>query len=400
MDSVTQAVLGAVVADLTMGRQLDRRATVWGFVLGTLPDLDVLIAPWLSTIELLSWHRGISHGILAVLLVSPILGWCLHRLHRSRGLSWQRATISVGLIWLTHVLIDCFNLYGTGLWEPFSSLWVSFKIMFIIDIPFTLPLLLAAITSLVWSVRHSWRLPLTWVCLTASCCYIGWAVIAKTMTNHRFATSLDHVVAHGFKVNDWHSAPMPLNTVLWRCLAQVEREGEPGFLIGLASLLDDDPRVVWRWVPQIIQLDSAESENEVTATQATTLSLKQTPDPLTRQQNPVKNHAGFEAGRWFSKGYWLLVLPGTTDQPAVLHDLRFGSMKLDIAPIQAATHPWAFSFQLVGNETGEKDLTKMTSLMRDTSEMSSLWRRLTGTPFAWEQEALQTQKEQPLLLIP
>ena len=60
MDSVTQAVLGAVVADLSLGRQLDRRAIIWGLALGTLPDLDVLIAPWLSMTALLEWHRALA----------------------------------------------------------------------------------------------------------------------------------------------------------------------------------------------------------------------------------------------------------------------------------------------------------------------------------------------------
>ena len=43
MDSVTQAVLGGAVSYTVLGRRLGKRAALYGIILGTLPDLDVLI---------------------------------------------------------------------------------------------------------------------------------------------------------------------------------------------------------------------------------------------------------------------------------------------------------------------------------------------------------------------
>ena len=382
MDSITQAVLGAVVADLTMGRQLGRRAAGWGLVVGTLPDLDVVVSPWLSTIELMAWHRGVSHGLLAMVLISPLLGWILHRWYRSHGLTWCRASLAVGLVWLTHVLIDCLNLYGTGLWEPFSSSWFSFRLMFIIDPLFSLPLVVATIAALGWSSQRSWRLPLSWALLGVSCGYVGWAVAAKTITNQRFATSLAQIDNdHSLRVQQWQTAPLPLTTVLWRCLAQVERRGEDGveqgFLIGLASLVDDDPRVVWRWVPQIVY--SGENAELFLDT--------------------LYDHAGFAAARWFSQGNWVLVSPSTPDEKPRIHDIRFGSMQLDRSPIDPVHHPWAFSWHITTTADGEEDLAKVTSLLRDTSALPSLWSRLRGQRYEWEQRALEAgQANFPLVL--
>ncbi|MGD8803873.1 MAG: metal-dependent hydrolase, partial [Gammaproteobacteria bacterium] len=43
MDSITQIALGAAVGEAVAGRQLGRRALLWGAICGTIPDLDVFI---------------------------------------------------------------------------------------------------------------------------------------------------------------------------------------------------------------------------------------------------------------------------------------------------------------------------------------------------------------------
>ena len=43
MDTVTQIGLGAAVGEAVLGKQIGRRALLWGGICGLLPDLDVLI---------------------------------------------------------------------------------------------------------------------------------------------------------------------------------------------------------------------------------------------------------------------------------------------------------------------------------------------------------------------
>lgn len=64
MDSLTQATLGALCGDLVLGRKLGNKALLWRALLGTLPDLDVLSAPFLDRLQELAIHRKISHPIL------------------------------------------------------------------------------------------------------------------------------------------------------------------------------------------------------------------------------------------------------------------------------------------------------------------------------------------------
>ncbi len=46
MDSVTQMVLGAAVAEAAIGRKIGNRAILWGAVAGTMPDQGVLQLVW------------------------------------------------------------------------------------------------------------------------------------------------------------------------------------------------------------------------------------------------------------------------------------------------------------------------------------------------------------------
>ena len=45
MDSLTQIVLGAAVGEAVLGRKIGNKAILYGAIAGTIPDLDVIIAP-------------------------------------------------------------------------------------------------------------------------------------------------------------------------------------------------------------------------------------------------------------------------------------------------------------------------------------------------------------------
>ena len=85
MDSLSQAVLGASVGGAVLARPLGRRALLGGALLGTLPDLDVLI-DYGDAVANFTEHRGFSHSLLVLLPVSLLLAWLLHRWRPARRL--------------------------------------------------------------------------------------------------------------------------------------------------------------------------------------------------------------------------------------------------------------------------------------------------------------------------
>lgn len=214
MDSLTQAVLGAAVGQAGLGRSLGRRAIVWGAVLGTLPDLDVIAHPFLDTIAQLEWHRGISHSLLGIALASPLLGWLVHRMHRT--VPFARAAITVWWIFFTHVLIDVFTVYGTMVFAPFSDARIGFNNLFIIDPLFTLPLCVGVVAA--WILRKQQDTAMQWnaVGLSLAVGYVVWSLGVKTWADHRLANALKGQAIPAVR---HMTSPTPFNTILWRCLA-------------------------------------------------------------------------------------------------------------------------------------------------------------------------------------
>ena len=79
MDSITQLALGAAVGEATAGRQVGRRALLWGAICGTLPDLDVFI-PLGDAVRDFTYHRSFSHSLFVLAALTPLIVWLILKL--------------------------------------------------------------------------------------------------------------------------------------------------------------------------------------------------------------------------------------------------------------------------------------------------------------------------------
>src|SRR5690606_18468181 len=144
MDSITQAVLGAGVQAALLGRWQGRKALLYGAMLGTLPDLDVVI-DYGDAVAQMTYHRGFSHSIF---VLSPLaLAWLARRWRPHPGYSGRRLFLTLWLVLITHVLLDSFTSYGTQLFWPLETPPVAWSSIFIIDPLYTLPLLVAVLVT-------------------------------------------------------------------------------------------------------------------------------------------------------------------------------------------------------------------------------------------------------------
>ena len=84
MDSLTQAVLGAAIGEAFLGRKLGNKAMLWGALVGTLPDLDVLGNQFIAhPIDGLRMHRGLSHSIIVTILMPFLLAFGAQKYYSS-----------------------------------------------------------------------------------------------------------------------------------------------------------------------------------------------------------------------------------------------------------------------------------------------------------------------------
>jgi len=342
VDSITQAALGGVVGELVLGRKLGWRGMGWGLFFGTLPDLDILAYPWLSEAEKISWHRGISHSILAMFVAAFLFAKPLAWLHRERGLTAKRAGWFVFLVWSTHVLIDVFTSYGTQIFEPFSNQRVALSNLFIVDLFFTLPMLVG-LGWVLFHDRHSdERRTVMWRAFSVSCLYVLFSFVMKLWASDRIETNVAAEIPGGKVVA---VAPTPFNTLLWRGLVETDE----AYWVTYWSPFDDKP-AGFEYVPKQHELAKRFEGQEL-----------------------------FEALKWFSRGRWV-ARPGP-DGKVVFVDVRFGELR-DVENRQL--YPM-FQWRLSFDEAGEMRAPSFRPRSDQTKAMLGLiLERIRGKMERWE----------------
>ena len=254
MDSVTQFVLGSAVGVAAMGRRTTVwKAALWGGVCGTLPDLDVLIDHG-DPISNMTYHRTESHSLFYLSLLSPLLAWLIHRIHRGDA-TFRRWWLAVWLALATHPLLDWMTVYGTQLALPFTDFPFALGSIFVIDPLYTL-LLAAGVVAALVAARGEQARGRRWNAagLALGTAYLAWSAIAQQHVTSIAEASLRD---QGVRVQRLLVVPTPFNTLLWRVLAI---EGET-YVEGYYALLDRDRKVSFQRYPRGEDLYRQSSDN-------------------------------------------------------------------------------------------------------------------------------------------
>lgn len=243
MDSLTQMTLGAAVGEAVAGKKAGNKAILWGAIAGTIPDLDVIAGNFMSTVDAMAFHRGLTHSMVFALVLSPILGWALSRLYSTLDVSWRRWALLFFLGFFTHTLLDCFTTWGTQLFWPFSDVRIAFKSIFVVDPVYTLPLLISLAWLMFLPKQSIKRRRLNIFGLSFSSFYLLLTLLAKYQAGQVFETSF---AEENIKIERYATRPSPLNIILWT----VNAETEDGYYIGYYSFLDDDETIEYSWYPK------------------------------------------------------------------------------------------------------------------------------------------------------
>lgn len=230
MDSITQIVLGAAVAEKISGKTLGNKAILYGAIFGTLPDLDVLSGFFVNDVDAVGFHRGISHSIVLFLIVSPIFGWLIYKLEKQKSITFSNATSMVFWVLLTHSLLDIFTSWGVQLFWP-SNIRVAIKSIAVVDFMYTLPLLICLIMAVrlpkLSKNRRKWN---TWG-LVISSSYLILGIALKTFAYAKFVKAAE---SQQLQYSEISVKPGILSLLLWSAHGQNEQE----YFIGTYSFFD------------------------------------------------------------------------------------------------------------------------------------------------------------------
>jgi inner membrane protein len=296
VDTITQGLLGAVIAEAGFRRELGGRAVAWGAFCAVAPDFDIaagLAGEWESLVH----HRGISHSWLAETAAAPLLGLFAWRVvGRRRGRWWQWALLSWWTL-VTHPALDVCTAYGTQLFAPLTRHRYAIDAISIVDLAYTLPLLVATLWA--WrgtDARRRRRVAIG--ALIVSTAYLGFGWVQSQRALARAEADL---AARGFEPAETRALPTLGNVFVFRVAA---RDGDGRYRVAMLSLS----------APRPLEWHAAADDD----------------DPLVRVARRSERGRIF---RWFTMGYaWSELRRGDRGFSVRMSDLRYGSR---VEPLRA-----------------------------------------------------------------
>ena len=399
MDSITQIVLGAAAGDAVLGKRIGNRAMVWGAIAGTIPDLDIIGNLWMSELDSLAFHRGISHSFLFSIVGAFLFGWLIHRMYESRfhkliGMAgWiliSLATASLFLLvgkfsiikaaigisigvggsyltfkrfnrpafakpeaslrdwqWLffwsliTHPILDTFTAYGTQLFAPFSNYRAAISNISVADPAYTLLFVIPLIIAAFYHRSKPIRKKLVWTGIILSSIYMCFTLYNKYRVTQ---VMKDTLVAENIEYSRFFTSPSILNNILWTGV--VDSKGV--YYFGQYSLLDIEPK---------FKLSKMEKNHDLIADAS--------------QDDKVINIL-----RWFSNDYFAVMK--REDGKLQINDMRYGIFKGD----GTSEKDFIFNFPVERLSDGSYNLIKAQGGPpdgADRGEMATdLWARIKG----------------------
>ncbi len=334
MDSLTQIVLGASVAEVTLGKKVGNKAMLWGAIAGTIPDLDVLAKQFTDIVTANEMHRGVTHSILFSVVMAPVFGWLISKLYqKSNEANWKQWSWLFFWSFITHPLLDAHTTWGTQLFWPLE-LKVSYQNIFVADPLYTIPFLVCTAAALFYHRTHPKRSSINRLGIILSSSYMVLTLGIKGYTYFKFEDSLK---AQNIEYDEISNRPTPLNSVLWT--ANVDADSS--YFIGYYSLFDTQETIAFNKV----------NKNRGEFTQI-------------MDEEIVKRLIKL------CKGWYIIQ---KTEEGYAFNDLRFGMFSFG-----EATEEFVFRYDLV-YKNGVLTVTQRQPDVENASEMFGiLWERIKG----------------------
>lgn len=287
MDSLTHIVLGACAGELLLGKKLGKSAMLWGAIAQSFPDIDFLAGTWMAPADNLLAHRGFTHSLLFIALLTPLLAMLAERWHRPHNINLKKWLVFFASGLLLHIFIDAFNVYGTGWFEPFSHYRVTFNTLYVADIFFSVAPGIAFIALLLLKSKTKKRRTWATIGLAIPALYLVLGTTNKLNIDNEVKTiaAEQHIT-----YKKYFTTPMPLNNFLWYAVL----ENDSGYNIGYRSVFDRKTTIDFHFFPRNQQL-----------------------------LDSIKDHEDLQHLLRFSQGFYTAEYWHDT---LVFNDLRFGQM--------------------------------------------------------------------------
>ncbi len=190
----------------------------------------------------------------------------------------------------THPILDCFTVYGTQLFQPFSDYRVSWDNISVVDPMYTIPLSLGFIVAAFISREKRARRIANWTGIALSSAYMAFTFYHKAEFERIFKESL---AKEGIQYQRMMSGPTILNNALWLGVA----EGDTAYYHGYYTFFSDE---------KVVKNFNAIPKNH-------------------EKLAGYENDPTLKTLRWFSKDFYNVIV--RKDGRLQYNDMRYGSFK-------------------------------------------------------------------------
>jgi len=348
LDSLTHIVFGAALGEAILGKKAGKKAMLLGAIANTIPDLDVFLI-FGDPIREITIHRGFSHSLVFPFLTAPILAWLAAKYLKDQ-ISFYNWFIFFFVLILTHPLLDCLTTYGTQLFLPFSDYRVNSNSLFIIDLFFTLPLIVAVIALWIIKTNNPNRKIWYQTGLALSMLYMLLGFSAKAYASNLFEISL---AEKEIKTQQRMTGVTPFNFLLWYTIAEVDS----GYFIGDYSLLDTDKDIHFSFIRRNAELLA-----------------------------DFKNSFAADRMIWFSNGYYSVEkVKGETR----FFTLKFGTTGYDLSKPLSESVPFYYVIKKKPDGTVKVETVRGFDKFDFGKTLKQLYQRVIGNKHAFDQKEKQ-----------
>ncbi len=291
--------------------------SIWYKLLSTIIGIVILILGVGAVAVISKIIGGIAALIVSLILLIPPILYLGYRLI-TKYLNMEQPIIDIGwkswyklFFWtiFTHPLLDCFTVYGTQLFAPFSNYRVAFNSISVVDPLYTVPFICCLIfasfigrtyfisdrpstillSNTIPKQKYNLRKYANWAGIIISSCYLIFTLFNKMKVNKILENTLKE---KNISYSRYMTGPTILNNILWSATA----ESDTSFYTGHYSFNDNKETFKLFEIPKNHFLIDPKSDDKVV--------------------NTLK---------WFSKDYYAIIR--RNDGRIQINDLRYSTFK-------------------------------------------------------------------------
>jgi len=256
MDSVSHIVIGAAIGETLLGKKIGRWGMLLGAIAKSVPDFDLFYTGLSDPRAYMCEHRAHTHSLFIEALYAVPIAWLLVKLFKQKVSFKRMLVFMLACLW-GHSLLDWCTNFGTQLLLPFTNENYSLNTLAIVDLLFTLPMLMMVVIAVFHKRNEARRNRLARFSLIYCGVYLGLTFINKVQAENIVQKS---ITKNNIPVTDHMTNPTMLNNILWYTVGS----NDSTVFIGEFNLLHRKNPITWYSYPRNTHLmENSKSKKDI-----------------------------------------------------------------------------------------------------------------------------------------